>query len=126
MKKVKNVIAGLLVMVAVTFALSGCGGVSVSSVKDAYLKDYSSTVTVGDALDSYLSNPKWHSFEATTGEDVVECDGQCEYMDKTVDIQLQFIIEDDMFRAHVLTIDGEEQTDMVMSAFLEAVYDDAN
>ena len=31
----------------------------ISGVKNGYLSDYSSTVTVGMALDSFLGNPKW-------------------------------------------------------------------
>ena len=42
----------------------------VMSVKGGYLSGYSTEVTVGDALDGFLSTPMWQYFQAESGEKI--------------------------------------------------------
>lgn len=99
----------------------------VLSVKNGYLTDYSSTVTVGRAFDEFLSNPIWQYFDADTGEKVVQVNGTCTYNDKSVEVKVQFILnDDDTFKIHVLAINDIEQNDLMLHGFLSKIFEEAD
>lgn len=99
----------------------------VLSVKNGYLTDYSSTVTVGTAFDEFLSNPIWQYFDADTGEKVVQVNGTCTYNDKSVEVKVQFILnDDDTFKIHVLAINDIEQNDLMLHGFLSKIFEEAD
>ncbi len=99
----------------------------VLSVKDGYLTDYSSTVTVGRAFDEFLSNPIWQYFDSDTGEKVVQVNGTCTYNDKSVEVKVQFILnDDDTFKIHVLAINDIEQSDLILYGFLNKIFEEAD
>ena len=54
----------------------------ISGVKNGYLSDYSSTVTVGMALDSFLGNPKWKYGKGNDRTEVITVTGSCTYDNK--------------------------------------------
>ena len=66
----------------------------VMEIKNGYLP-FSDQVTVGEALDSFLLNPKWQYFVSTNNEQVVQCTGDCLYNDKTIEAKIQFFSYDD-------------------------------
>lgn len=99
----------------------------VLSVKNGHLTDYSSTVTVGRAFDEFLSNPIWQYFDADTGEKVVQVNGTCTYNDKSVEVKVQFILnDDDTFKIHVLAINDIEQNDLMLHGFLSKIFEEAD
>lgn len=99
----------------------------VLSVKNAYLADYSSKVTIGRAFDDFLANPIWQYFESDKGEKVVQVNGTCKYNDKNVEAKVQFILnDDDTFKVHVLAFNDIEQSDLMLHGFLSKVYEDFN
>ncbi len=62
--------------------------------KNGYLP-ISDQVTVGEALYSFLLNPKWQYFVSTDNYQVVQCTGECLYNDKSVEAKIQFLSYDD-------------------------------
>jgi len=98
----------------------------VRSVKNAYLRNYSSTVTVGTAFDKFLSSPIWQYFEADTGEKVVQCNGTCSYQDKNVEAKVQFILKDDgTFEVGAFSLNDISQNAITTAAFLSKVFEGA-
>ena len=77
----------------------------VKSVKNSYLTSYSDKITVGKALDSFLGNPIWQYFESEDHQKVVQCNGTCQYNDKTVEAKIQFLLnDDDTFEIHAISL----------------------
>lgn len=66
----------------------------ISGVKNGYLSDYSKTVTVGTALDSFFGNPKWKYGKDSDGTEVVSVTGECTYNDQPAEATVQFSILD--------------------------------
>ena len=82
----------------------------VKSVKNSYLTSYSDKITVGKALDSFLGNPIWQYFESEDHQKVVQCNGTCQYNDKTVEAKIQFLLnDDDTFEIHAISLNDIDQ-----------------
>ena len=64
----------------------------ISGVKNGYLSDYSSTMTVGMALDSFLGNPKWKYGKGNDRTEVITVTGSCTYDNKPAEATIQFSI----------------------------------
>lgn len=76
----------------------------VMEIKNGYLP-ISDQVTVGEALDSFLLNPKWQYFVSTDNYQVVQCTGECLYNDKSVEAKIQFLSYDDgTFELHTVAL----------------------
>lgn len=109
----------------------------VLSIKNAYLPQYSDTVTLGDALDLFLSNPSWsYAFKQTNENEGiinVRCTGYFWYQNRKVNVDIRFLIEN--FRitddaAFIMGIEfnnGTAANQMHLSAekFFYFVYDNA-
>lgn len=96
----------------------------VNGVKNGYLTAYSSTVTVGEALDSFLSNPRWSYFVAETGEKIVQCVGGCTYNDENIEAKVQFELnDDDTFQFMALAFNDMSQSTLMAAAFFEKIYE---
>lgn len=97
----------------------------VISVKDGILEAYSAQVTVGEAIDAFLLNPEWEYFVADTGEDIVECKGNCTYNDEDATVRIQFKLNnDDTFEFYALALNDLSQEISVAESFLNTVYED--
>ena len=98
----------------------------VKSVKNGYLTSYSDKITVGKALDSFLGNPIWQYFESEDHQKVVQCNGTCQYNDKTVEAKIQFLLnDDDTFEIHAISLNDIDQNLLMMAAFMGKVYESA-
>ena len=98
----------------------------VKSVKNSYLTSYSDKITVGKALDSFLGNPIWQYFESEDHQKVVQCNGTCQYNDKTVEAKIQFLLnDDDTFEIHAMSLNDIDQNLLMMAAFMGKVYESA-
>ena len=98
----------------------------VKSVKNSYLTSYSDKITVGKALDSFLGNPIWQYFESEDHQKVVQCNGTCQYNDKTVEAKIQFLLnDDDTFEIHAMSLNDIDQNMLMMAAFMGKVYESA-
>lgn len=97
----------------------------VMEIKNGYLP-ISDQVTVGEALDSFLLNPKWEYFVSTDNYQVVQCTGECLYNDKSVKAKIQFLSYDDgTFELHTVALNDIEQDESLIIEFFVKAYEDA-
>ena len=66
----------------------------INGVKNGYLSDFSNSVTVGKALDSFLGNSKWRYSKTSDGTEIVSVTGNCSYDDKPAEATIEFSILD--------------------------------
>ena len=92
------------------------------AVRQAYLSQYSEDVTVEEAFNSYFDNPQWSTYEEE-GYSYVAFTGGCAYMEEKVDIRLTFQITGEQFRIDRLDVNGIEQSDFILYALLESIYE---
>lgn len=96
----------------------------VQAIKGGTLGDYQD-VTVGEAFDKFFVNPAWYSFDATTGEKVVEFSGNCFYQNVEVEAKLQFILSDDntSFEIGALSFNDVPQMELMKWQLIEKIYE---
>ena len=92
---------------------------NVVRVRDSYVKACP-TATLGEMADAFLGNPTWESFDAVTGETVVELNGEMSYSGLPAQAKLQFTVTDfgSSFDTSFFSINGEGQGVLVISALL--------
>lgn len=90
-------------------------------VRDAYLTQYSDTVTIGDAFDHFFSDGKWSKYKEDDYS-YVAFRGKCLYLGEKADVKITFQITGDNFRVNSLDINGVNQGYIMTWAFLSAVY----
>lgn len=120
-KKKLGIIIGVVAALVLIISIACCvydSGPNV--VKDAYLTQYSSSVTVGDALDDFLGDEKWKRFKGSDGKDFIECSGTCTCDGEDATAKIKFLLEGDEFTVYEVKIDGE---DYPINAFMTRVYD---
>ena len=95
----------------------------INSVKNAYMEEYSTDITVGEAVEDFLENAKWQYYRSDNGDDVVECEGVCLYEGEDANAKIQFrIIDEDSFEVYGLIIDGKAQSEEMIEFFFDAAY----
>ncbi len=96
----------------------------IDMIKDAKNSTYG--ITYGDAFDSFFTDPTWSYFEATTGEDVVEFEGGLLYNNEPVTALIQFIlyVDEGTFEVYYLSLDDEDQDDLMLEALIEKVFEE--
>ena len=121
----------LWALLAGVFLLLGVAGCSffedatVSLVKNGHLNNYPAN-TVGEAFDSFFSNPQWKSFTADKGKQVVEFAGKCMCFEKEATVKMQFVVSDDKtFEIEYLDVNDIPQSRLLMAALLSKVYEKA-
>lgn len=77
-----------------------------AKVRNAYLSQYSTTVTVGDAFDNFFGSPKWKAYEEGTQERV-DFQGNCTYSGEQVQVRIVFGIYGDTFQVGSVQINGK-------------------
>ena len=92
-----------------------------NKISNAYLTEYSSTVTIGEAFEDFFSDPKWKSYEEGIQE-YVDFQGGCVWGEKSVTVVITFLINDDSFVIDSIQVDGEELPIILHYSLLEAVY----
>lgn len=136
----------LFVIVSMIVTLAGCSGKDVSKiesefksifddkyvtmVKKGHLK-MAPNITIDEAFTNFFGDPKWKSFEATTGQRVVEFSGKCTWEDKPATCRMQFIVDYDngTFETGAVSINGTDlnvlETAIIMAKIIgESVPDD--
>lgn len=115
--------------VAVVFLLAMCtGGSDISSVKNGHFYSYDE-MTVGEAVDNFFDNPKWSSGEpvdkALAGYTLVNCKGGISYYDEYAVAEIQFLVDKDdgSFELHAFEIDGVPQSDYMIGALIELMFE---
>lgn len=124
-KVLKLVSAGvLLVVIGVYIMLSGGSGDKyVQLVKSGTLNGYPQ-MTVGEAFDGFLANPKWESGLSDDNVRFVNVTGGILYYEKDAEIVVQFFVDEknESFQYNACEINGIPQTNLVFWGLLEAIY----
>lgn len=82
----------ILLALAGYLAWYGFTQYKINGVKSGYLSDYSTRVSVGKALDSFLGNPKWKYSKDKDGTEIISVTGECTYDNKPATATIQFSI----------------------------------
>lgn len=93
-----------------------------AGVRDAYLTQYSDTVTIEKAFDNYFEKGKWDTYK-NDGYDYVTFIGSCMYMETKSDVRITFKITGENFIVESLDVNGRRQSELVLYALLESVYE---
>lgn len=120
----------LLVIIAAT-TLSSSGGTSsddyVQMVKSGTLNGYPQ-MTVGEAFDGFMGNPKWESGLSDNDIRFVNVTGKILYYDEEVELAVQFIVDEknETFKYNACEINDVPQNNLAFWGILEAIYDDGS
>ena len=93
-----------------------------AGVRNAYLSQYSNSVTIENAFNNFFEKPQWSTFEKE-GASYVAFSGRCELRGEKVDVRILFKITGDNFIADKLEVNGREQNNFMLTSLLTAIYD---
>ena len=112
-----------------SFLFVGCSATDsrLSLVKNGVM-DFCPQHTVKEMVNNYVASPKWSAFVATDGEDYVNIEGEITYMEKPVDMVLQFKVDTDSerFEVNAFEINEVPQNVFMQSALMENMCSDLN
>lgn len=94
-----------------------------ANVRNAYLTQYSETVTVEDAFDNFFDNGKWGTYKENDYS-YVTFTGACEYLGERADVKITFKITGENFLVERLDVNGTAQNDLMLYGLLTKVYED--
>lgn len=127
-KILELVSAVILLVIVVVFTLSsgGTGDKYVQLVRDGTLAAYPQ-MTVGEAFNGFLSNPKWESVRSDDEVRFVNVSGGIIYDDEDAEIVVQFIVdgENKSFQYYACEINNIPQNNLVVWGLFETIYGDA-
>ena len=126
-KILELVSAVILLVIVVVFTLSsgGTGDKYVQLVRDGTLEAYPQ-MTVGEAFNGFLSNPKWESVRSDDEVRFVNVSGGIIYDDEEAEIVVQFIVdeENESFQYYACEINNIPQNNLVVWGLFETIYGD--
>lgn len=95
----------------------------VTMVKTATNSNYG--ITYGAAFDSFFTNTEWSYFKATTGENVVEFEGDFLYSGALATAKIQFIVDtaSGTLSVYHLSIDGVDQNKLMLATLVQKVFE---
>ena len=112
-----------------SFLFVGCSSTDsrLSLVKNGVM-DFCPQATVKEMVNNYVANPKWSAFEGTDGGDYVNINGKITYMEKPVDMVLQFKVDTDSetFEVNAFEINDIPQNLLFQAALLDNMCSDLN
>ncbi len=97
---------------------------SIDIVKNGKSDVYNSK-TCGEAFESFFDDAEWDCESINDKYDRVIFTGRCQYMEEDVEAVIEFRVntEEEKFYIDSLTLDGEPQTDLILAALLEKIYE---
>ena len=97
----------------------------IKIVKNASPQAYPN-ITYGKAFDTFFGNPEWQYFKSTDNHDVVEFHGSCLYGEEETEIAIQFLVsyEEQSGEVYAITLDGDEQPEILQTLLLLKVFED--
>lgn len=125
-----TIIGGIIIADSSSSSSSGSSSYSytytntyVRMVKDARHSSYG--ITYGDAFEDFFTNTSWRHFTSTTGEQVVEFEGDFYYDGSPATATVQFIVNvsEGTFTVYHLSINGVAQSNIVLSALISKVFE---
>ncbi len=125
---VQLIVGSVLICVVAIFAVTHLDTISDifqpgASVRNAYMTEYSESVTVEEAFDDYFADGQWNTYK-DKGDPYVVFTGTCELLGVPVDVKLTFKITGKHFTIDRLEVNGVEQNDFMLYRLLESVYED--
>lgn len=117
---VAGVIAGVIVMKPDFIANLFHPG---AGVRDAYLTQYSRSVTIEDAFEEFFDKGKWDTYKEK-GDSYVVFTGSCRYLDERADVKITFKVTGENFVVDSLDVNGAPQNDFMLHALLLKIYED--
>lgn len=123
---IMELVSAVILLVVIGIYVTSSGGTSdkyVQIVKEGTLNGYPQ-MTVGEAFDGFLDNPKWESGLSDDNVRLVNVTGGILYYDKDAELAVQFIVDekDESFQYNACEINGIPQNNLVFWSLLEAVY----
>lgn len=119
----------LFVMPVFNPELLAGGNAYIEMVQDIQPEAYPD-VSYGEAFNNYFSNPEWDYFETDIGEQVVEFNGQCLYLEENADVTIQFLLTDlenenheYMIEVCYLGINDVSQTELIQIALFADIFE---
>lgn len=91
-------------------------------VRESYLDQYSDSITVGDAFDSFFDDEEWSDYKED-GDTYVVFTGKCFYLEEKVDVKVSFKIKDDYFYVTYMEMNGEPQSEAMLDTLLNKIYE---
>lgn len=114
----------LVVIIAVSVRSSGVESDKYVQIVKSGTLDVYPQMTVGEAFDDFLDNPKWESGLSDDNERFVNVKGGILYYDEEAEIIVQFFVDekDNSFQYHACEIDGIPQNNLVVLDLFETIY----
>ena len=99
----------------------------ISMVKNGTLSRYPQK-TVGEAVDTFMGNPKWEAINGHDGNTYVNVTGSILVMDESATAALQFKLDQQngTFEINALEINGTPQHDLIALKLITAMYSNSN
>ena len=130
LSKIIELVVAVILLVVVGFSTLSSGGTGdkyVQLVKSGTLDGYPQ-MTVGEAFDGFLSDPKWESGLSDDNVRFVNVKGGALYFGEEAELAVQFIIVDEKegsFQYNACEVDGTPQNNLVFWGLLETIYGDS-
>ena len=130
LSKIIELVVAVILLVVVGFSTLSSGGTGdkyVQLVKSGTLDGYPQ-MTVGEAFDGFLSDPKWESGLSDDNVRFVNVTGGALYSGEEAELAVQFIIVDEKegsFQYNACEVDGTPQSNLVFWGLLETIYGDS-
>lgn len=93
-----------------------------NKVRDSYLSQYSSEITVGEAFDGFFGDPSWTAYQEGSQE-LIDFQGTCSFGDENVVVRITFGIYGDRFQVDSVKINGNEASDLITASLFTAIYE---
>lgn len=92
-------------------------------VRQGYLSQYSSYVTIEEAFNNFFSNAKWSTY-TSRGYDYVLFSGNCYVFNESADVRIHFKITGEHFKVDSIEINETPVGILMQDAILQSVYED--
>ena len=128
LSKIMELVSAVIVLVLavmVTLSSGGRGDKYVQLVRDGTLEAYPQ-MTVGEAFNGFLSNPKWESARSDDEVRFVNVTGGILYYGEEAKIVVQFIVdeENESFQYYACEINNIPQNNLVVWGLFETIHGD--
>lgn len=127
--EIMSLLVGVFLLITFMVLVPKLGGGSddkyIQMVKNGTLESYPQ-MTVGEAFDGYLDNPKWETGMTEDKQRFVNVKGGILYYDENAEIAVQFFIneKDKSFQYYACEVNGQPQNDAVVSELFGTIYEE--
>jgi len=114
----------VIILLVVKIAMMSNSSKNIDIVRNGYLESYKH-MTLGEALNGYLESPNWEEIDADDGNKYINITGKCLYLDKEVDVVVQYLIYEDSyeFEYNALAFNGVAQDIFVYGELIDNAFE---